>query len=151
MPINRVEESNRNQKRLAAYKALSEREVRRGVIAVNHGIQDSHKLAGGVFERLDRMELALKRKFQEEEAESFVLDVFPIDSMFEFEEVNEKLKQFQARKSLVNFKLRFCFCFWSFLISLCYTSEGTTSINRRKQSSEYSSQNLETSYREKLR
>lgn len=47
------------------------------------------------------MELALKKKVQDDEPESFDYDVFPLSSMRDFEELNEQLKQFHIRKSLV--------------------------------------------------
>ncbi len=76
--------------------------LQRGIVSANFGIQDTHKLTSGVFERLDNIELALQKRLQDGDPEGFDCDVFPLTTMLEFEEVNEQLKQIHARKSLVN-------------------------------------------------
>jgi hypothetical protein len=50
------------------------------------------------------MELALQKKIlnNEPEPEGFNFEIFPLTSMSEFEEVNDQLKPFHARKSLVS-------------------------------------------------
>ena len=77
--------------------------IRRGLVYANIGIQDNQKLTNGVFERLDRMELLIQKRFQDFEPGGFDLDGFPLTSMLEFEDVNNKLKEIYARKSLVKY------------------------------------------------
>ena len=95
--------------------------IRRGFVSANIGIQDNQKLTNGAFERPDRMELLIQKRFQDVELDGFDFDVFPLTSILEFEEVNNKLKEIHAQKSFV--KYFECFLLIkSFLTFLKYVS-----------------------------
>ncbi|KAK4007817.1 hypothetical protein OUZ56_012969 [Daphnia magna] len=103
---NKASAVSRSQNSLRTVKfrnnETSSQLLHRGIVKANFGIQDNQKLTSGLFERMKWMDLALQKKSlnNEPEPDGFNFEIFPLTSMLEFEEVNDQLKPFHARKSL---------------------------------------------------
>ncbi|XP_045028348.1 uncharacterized protein LOC123471273 [Daphnia magna] len=103
---NKASAVSRSQNSLRTVKfrnnETSSQLLHRGIVKANFGIQDNQKLTSGLFERMKWMDLALQKKIlnDEPEQDGFNFEIFPLTSMLEFEEVNDQLKPFHARKSL---------------------------------------------------
>lgn len=90
------------------------------------------------------MDLALQKKIlnDEPEQDGFNFEIFPLTSMLEFEEVNDQLKPFHARKSLVSIICtENCIEFMCSSLFTFFFLERETCSNWRKKSCKCSEEN----------